>query len=206
MNRCARTALAACLVLVSGSPPSLAQDEVAVVEGLLSARGEAPLPLVGEGAANYSPEQTASFLCAADDLPLNFLTSLPAQTAHSATLKAREVRIRAFRGEATKGEMEEAELDRQRAVRRIGGQQTARDFPGPTANGLTIESVARQRVLENGRAVLLVTGKIRNTTAGDVELPPMSVQALDQRGFMLAGQTSQLETERVGAGQVQEDR
>jgi hypothetical protein len=52
-----RAALAACLVLLMGSPPSLAQEEAAVVEGLISARGEAPLPIVGRGAANYSPEQ-----------------------------------------------------------------------------------------------------------------------------------------------------
>ena len=50
-----RTALAACRVLLMGSsPPSLAQDKAAVVEGLISARGEAPLPMVGRGAANFS--------------------------------------------------------------------------------------------------------------------------------------------------------
>ncbi len=197
------TTLAACLILWSGSPPAIAQDGTDFVEGLNVARGEAPLPQVGRGAANYSPEQTASFLCEADDDALSFLTSMPAQRAHRATLKAREVRMRAFQGAASAKEMEEAELERQDAVRGIGGRQTAADFPGPEAKGLVIEDVVRKRVLENGRAVLLITGKIRNTNTEETELPPMSVQALDVRGFMLAGQTSQLEEVSIAPGAVQ---
>lgn len=191
-------ALGACLVLLMGSSlPSLAQDDAAIVEGLVSARGEAPLPMVGRGAANYSPEQTASFLCVAEDFPLNFLTSLPAQRAHEATLKAREVRIRAFRGEATAKEMEEAELERQEAVRRgTNGAQRPQDYP--LRKGLSIEDVLTRRVLENGRSVLMVTGTVRNTTEAEVELPPMTVQAVDGRNFVLASQTSQLEAVTIG--------
>lgn len=200
----ARTALVAVLILLMGSsPPSLAQDEAAVVEGLISARGEAPLPMVGRGAANFSPEQTASFLCVAEGLPLNFLTSLPAQAAHEATLKAREVRMRAFRGEATAREMEQAELDRQRAVGRLAGQGRVTGPAGPTRSGLVIEGVQRRRVVENGRPVLLVTGKVRNTSANQVELPPLTVQALDVRSFILASQTSQLEEVFIGPGETQ---
>jgi hypothetical protein len=194
------------MAIVCLAPMAHAQDaeeEITELAGVMVAYGEAPPPMVGSGAPNYSPEQTASFICENQDLGVfRVLTGPIMQAAHDATLRAREVRKRAFFGEAGDAEMIEAELDRQRAVGRLGGEGRFEVTEARERDGLIISGIEYERVMENGRRVLIVTGQIENTNEAAVALPPVSMRSLDHRGFSLAGQTSQLDQIEIRSGEV----
>ncbi|MEI7932388.1 MAG: hypothetical protein WCI21_04945, partial [Alphaproteobacteria bacterium] len=191
-------------VLTGAAPMALAQPrdvtEVTQLESIAVALGEAPLPKVGAGAPNLSPEQTASFICRNQDAGLFRIFTGPVyQRAHDATVHARQVRIAAFQGQATEKEIIEAELNRQSAVNTASmGLGKIDKAPAPPRNGLSLEAMGVQRVNENGRWVLKVTGVVRNLTDARKELPAVSMRAVDVNDFMVSGQTSLLDQVDIG--------
>lgn len=174
--------------------------QVTQLEAIAVAQGEAPVPSVGSGAPNLSPEQTASFICRNQDAGLfRVITGPVYQRAHDATVRARQVRIAAFAGEATEKEMIDAELDRQRAINaaRMGLGKIDK-APAPPRNGLVLASKRVERANENGRWVLKVAGAVTNTTDQRKELPAISMRAVDAQDFMVSGQTSLLDQIDIG--------
>jgi hypothetical protein len=64
---------------------------------------------------------------------------------------------------------------------------------------------ARQQLDKGGGAVLMVTGKIRNTRQGSIKVPPLRVTAFDKNGFPLKSQTVYAERQmRIQPGAAEE--
>lgn len=181
------------------------------VSGLVITSGERPAPITGSGAPMYSPEQTASFVCSkqGDEQAVKL-----AEAAHRATVTARAVRRNP---EATRSEMLRVERSRQDAVRAMLGVGAATqaqlvqmgverfggvEDPLTLRAGIKIEEVITRRMLENGRAVLLIGGKVKNTGVARAELVPLSTRVLDAGGFTLASQSSLLDKATLEPGET----
>jgi len=197
-----RRLISAILVAAVLFGPAYGQDRTVDVTGLMVSSREQPAPRIGLGAPMYSPEQTASFVGA-------FQTGADgsvnrAQRAHEATVKAREVRMNPA---ATRSQMNEAERERQEAVREMNGtngllvgsmsslvalMSRGEDDPTTERDGVEVTDVKTSRILENGRAVLNISGRAHNTGMERVELMPLAVAAVDANGFQLASQSSVL--------------
>lgn len=80
----------------------------------------------------------------------------------------------------------------------LGGMQKKKDLPKPQAGPLVLENIDLFTFTENGVSVMAVSGTIRNTGASIAEVPPVTLQSIDQRDFLLAGQTSLLPFEQLG--------
>jgi hypothetical protein len=169
------------------------------IDGLLVVGGEAPVPEVGLGAPNYSPEQTAGVICAALDDHAGQTRIFNLEKAHQATVRAKKAR-RDFRlGKASQGDVNGAELSRQLAVNAVMSPVKP---PLNYRDGLIVENVTQRRVIENGRGVLIVTGELRNFGPEPTETPPILLYAVDARGFALASQTNAIATERLAPGET----
>lgn len=157
--------------------------------------------------ADYSSEQTASMICLADKIGFR---QERARKAHDATLRAHDLRAKAARGEASWKEADKAELQRQSAViDSIGlslfgfsiGARDVNDLPDPLYRGVVIEDADLFTFKENGKAVMAVSGMVRNASDKAVELPPVTLEALDRWRLQLAGQTSLLDTDALAPGE-----
>jgi predicted Zn finger-like uncharacterized protein len=75
---------------------------------------------------------------------------------------------------------------------------------GLTVNpvGLVIEQVRAEPTLEDGHAVLAVSGVIRNVVDRAVNAPPLRVTLLDAQGKRVAGQIDHLSNARIPAGET----
>jgi hypothetical protein len=164
-------------------------------------------------APNYSPEQTASFVCLASRQ--NGFNADRARKAHEATVYAKEMREKLKAGTATGKQADDAELKRQDAVRAyampvpllgmlVDGSQKKSDLPEPTYQGVVIEYPDLFTFKENGKPVMAVSGTIRNTGTARVELPPLTLEALDEWEFVVAGQSSLLPFEAIEPGEARQ--
>jgi hypothetical protein len=160
---------------------------------------------------NYSREQVAAMLCLRRiDGSASRLKA--AQRAYDATLAAYEINNAFAAGLRTTKEADDAERKRQDAVRAMtgnnmffnmfGGRTKKEDLPKPAFEGLVIEDPDLYTFNENGRPVMAVSGTVRNTTDKKIELPPLTLAAIDQWEFILAGQTSLLPYETLEPGEA----
>jgi hypothetical protein len=100
--------------------------------------------------------------------------------------RARQAAVKAYRG------------DNAWLVGLLGGLQKKKDLPKPQAGSLVLENIDLFTFTENGVSVMAVSGTIRNTGASAAEVPPITLQSIDQWDFLLAGQTSLLPFEQLG--------
>lgn len=183
--------------LPAGAAEPAPLDEATLLEEL-SVVAPAPVPRVGRGAPYYSIEQTASFVCETE-LTRTY-SKASAQRAYRATVEAERARRRVRVGKATQRQVEQAELERQAAVRamlgrgllRIGLAMNSRNLPPPSRQGLVIERVRHETEIEGGRVVQRISGQVRNTNVETTTSLPLGAWAIDQRGFILASQTFEL--------------
>jgi hypothetical protein len=157
---------------------------------------------------DYSPEQTASMICQTEKMGFG---GAGARRAHRATVEVRELRQRVDAGTATLDELDRAEQRRQQAVRSalvpipllnllVNGQRADR-LPLPRQGSLVLENVDPFTFRENGKPVTAVAGVVRNEGSARSEAPPLTLEAVDQWGMVLAGQTSLLPFEAVEGGE-----
>ncbi len=159
---------------------------------------------------DYSREQVAAMVCAArNDGRAGRLKN--ARRAYNATVAAYETRIAFEAGQRTASQADDAERKRQDAVGDItggmlfsmfGGRMKKDDLPKAQFEGLVLEAVDLYTFTENGRPVMAVSGVVRNTTQERAELPPLTLAAIDQWQFILAGQTSLLTFEGLEPGEA----
>ncbi|HEY7800819.1 MAG TPA: hypothetical protein VIA80_18775 [Hyphomonadaceae bacterium] len=158
---------------------------------------------------NYSREQVAAMVCTARNSGrAGRLKS--ARRAYDATVFAYETRVAFEAGQRTAKEADAAERKRQDAVGGItggvlfsmfGGRMKKDDLPKAEFEGLVLENVDLYTFNESGRAVMAVSGIVRNTTSERADLPPLTLAAIDQWQFILAGQTSLLPVEALEPGE-----
>ena len=197
-----RFVLAACLAFQAPTAPR-AQDTT--VDALTVTGGEAPLPIVGTGSPNYSPEQTASAICFGLERGYAVATMRRLSEAHEATMDARMARRAFTLGRVGEARVKAMELARQAALPPKGPMVhvTAATLPKAEQAGLAIQNLTYERANERGKGVLLDKGQVRNISGGRLYLPPISLFAIDARDFVLAGQTNVIDPEVLEAGQSQ---
>jgi hypothetical protein len=161
-------------------------------------------------APNFSPEQVASMMCGAQKAGFN---GDNARRAHEATVKAKLAREAYDAGTITKKEMDQAELKRQDAVINymipvpvlnllVGGAEKKQSMPKPVYGPVVLENTDLFTFKENGKEVIAVSGVARNTGSLRVELPPLTLRAIDEWDFSIAGQSSLLPFEALGPGEA----
>lgn len=149
---------------------------------------------------DYSPEETASLICVMQKIGFD---DGNARRAHEATLAARDMRKATATGQASAGHAHEVERKRQDAVQSalsplpfldlfFSPIVRRKDLPAPSYKGVNLEQVDVTYLVENGRNVIVVSGVARNTGRTEVELPPVTLEALDAWDFVLSGQSSLL--------------
>ncbi len=159
---------------------------------------------------DYSREQVAAMVC--DRRNGNSPERLKAaQRAYEMTLAAYEIRSGYLAGQRTPKELDNAERKRQDAVAAMtnnnllfnlfGGRSKKGDLPKPELDGVVLENVDLYTFTENGRPVMAVSGSVRNTTTKRAEPPPLTLAAIDEWEFILAGQTSLLPFESLEPGE-----
>jgi len=160
---------------------------------------------------DYSLEQVAAMVCARrnDGSPDRLKA---AQRAYDLTLAASEVRKGYLAGTRSSKDFDNAERKRQDAVSAMtggnllfsmfGGRSKKGDLPKPASDGVVLENVDLYTFNESGRSVMAVSGSVRNTTDKRVEPAPITLAAIDEWEFILAGQTSLLPFEYLEAGEA----
>jgi len=161
-------------------------------------------------APNFSPEQVASMMCGAQKAGFN---GDNARRAHEATVKAKLARDAFDAGKISKKEMDQAELKRQDAVMNymipvpvlnliVGGAEKKQSMPKPVYGPVALENTDLFTFKENGKEVIAVSGVARNTGSLRVELPPLTLRAIDEWDFSIAGQSSLLPFEALNPGEA----
>jgi hypothetical protein len=151
-------------------------------------------------APNYSSEQAASMVCATQKAGFN---NANARRMYEATLEAERMKKAWDEKRATQKDWEKAEIRRQDAVIGYMGPvpvlnwfvrpfEKKKDMPAPKWSGLAIEHTDAFTFQENGKPVTAVSGYVRNTGSGTMEVPPLTLRAVDQWEFAIAGQTALL--------------
>jgi len=192
--------------VAQATAPSPASGASARVDRILVASTSARLP---RRAPDFSPEQTAAMICTARRAGFS---DRAAREAHEATLEARRLRAAFQAGEADIEDADRAELARQSAVRAalslpfplldivVFGIQKKGELPAPQYEDLRLSDVDLLLFEENGRPAMIVTGTISNTGSTTEETPPVTIQAIDQWDYVIAGQTALLPIETLAAG------
>ncbi|MEP7211073.1 MAG: FxLYD domain-containing protein [Alphaproteobacteria bacterium] len=169
--------------------------------------GAKPLP---HRAPNYSPEQVAAMVCTSARIGFG---GKAAKRAHAVTLAARDARADLEAGRITQKQADDIEMKRQDAVHAfmtpipllsLLGVSPAKknDLPPQRYQGVVIEDTDLYTFKENGKPVMAVSGVLRNTGKTRVELPPLTLRALDDWGFVLAGQSSLVPFEALEPGEA----
>jgi hypothetical protein len=149
-------------------------------------------------APNFSSEQAASMICAAQKSGFN---GGNAKRMHEATLDAERAKKAWDEGRGTRKDWEKAELTRQDAVigymfpipvlnMFISPAETKGGMPKPESGNLVIENTDLFTFRENGKEIIAVTGYVRNRGTAALEVPPLTMRAIDQWDYAIAGQTS----------------
>jgi hypothetical protein len=131
--------------------------------------------------------------------------------AYDATVAAHDARLALEAGKITLKEADAIELKRQDAVGKVrrnsflfdmfGGRSKKADLPPPEQDGVVLENVDLFTFTENGKEVMAVSGVVHNTSAVREEMSPVTLAAIDQWEFILAGQTSLLPFEALDPGE-----
>ncbi len=164
---------------------------------------------IAHRAPNFSPEQAAAMLCASQKGGFGVER---AKRMHSATVEASRARDAWDAGTGLRKDWEKAELKRQDAVisymvpvpilnMMVGPGEKKSGMPKPEFGALRIETPDLFSFKENGKEVIAVTGVIHNTGALRLELPPLTLRAIDEWDFSIAGQTSLLPFEALNPGE-----
>ncbi len=159
---------------------------------------------------DYSPDETASLICLMQKIGFD---DGNARKAHAATLVARDMRVAMTAGRATPAEIETAERRREDAVQSalsplpivdifFSPIVRKRDLPQPSYKGVNLENITSVSVFENGREVTVVSGAARNTGKNRMEMPPLTLEALDRWDFVLSGQSSLLPFQYLEPGEA----
>lgn len=161
-------------------------------------------------APDFSSEQAAAMLCAATK---GGFGEDNARRMHEATVKAEQARKDYDARRISLKEMNRLELKRQDAVRAylmpvpllgmvVDFSEKKSDMPPPVFRSAVLENTDLFSFTENGREVIAVSGVARNTGAERVELPPLTLRAIDKWGFSLAGQSSLLPFAALAPGEA----
>ena len=159
---------------------------------------------------DYSPDETASLICLMQKIGFD---DGNARKAHAATLVARDMRVAMMAGRATPAEIETAERRREDAVQSalsplpivdifFSPIVRKRDLPQPSYKGVALENITFVSVFENEREVMVVSGAARNTGKNRMEMPPLTLEALDRWDFVLSGQSSLLPFQYLEPGEA----
>lgn len=159
---------------------------------------------------DYGPDETASLICVMQKIGFD---DANARRAHQATLAARDIREAFEKGRVTAAEAEEAERRRQDAVQSalspvpfvdliFSPVVRRKDLPAPTYKSVSLEQGGLSTLRENGRDTAIVYGLARNTGRTAVELPPVTLEALDGWEFVLSGQSSLLPFTSLAPGET----
>ena len=167
--------------------------------------------------ADFSREQVASMVCRvepSDDPKRDAERRAKAMRAYEATVRAHGLRVSFNAGKATAKQLDEAEKEREDAVRAvIGGggflnlfntRERKADLPPLPAGPVVLEDVDLFTFVENGQEVMAVSGRVRNVSAATTGVAPITLQALDRWGFILAGQTSLVPFDTLDPGETRE--
>jgi hypothetical protein len=161
-------------------------------------------------APDFSSEQAAAMLCAATKAGFG---GNSARRMHEATVKAEQARRDYDARKISLKEMNRLELKRQDAVRGymmpvpllgmlISGAEKKSEMPPPVFRSVAIEETDLFTFQENGKEVIAVSGVARNRGSQRVEMPPLTLRAIDQWDFSVAGQSSLLPLESLGPGEA----
>ena len=176
------------------------------VEDVVVVRGSR----IQQRAPNYSSEQTAAIVCGAmkGDFGVD-----GARRMHAATVKTEKARLDFDAERITGKQLDAIELERQDAVIgymlpvpilnwMITPTEKKSDLPPPRQGSVSLENTDLFAFTENGRSVTAVSGIARNSGAERVAAPPLTLRALDQWEYSVAGQTSLLPFETLEAGEA----
>lgn len=163
-------------------------------------------------APNFSAEQAAAMLCGSQKMGFG---GENARRMHEATLKARQAREDFDNGKITLKQMDQIELKRQDAVisylvpvpilnMLVTPAEKKKDMPKPAYGAVVLENTDLFSFMENGKEIVAVTGTAHNTGTSRVELPPLTLRALDEWDFSIAGQSSLLPFEVLEPGEARQ--
>jgi len=161
-------------------------------------------------APNFSPEQAAAMMCAAQKMGFG---GESARRMHEATVKAKQARADLDAGKITLKQADEIELKRQDAVLNymlpvpilnliVGPAEKKQDLPKPVYRSVVLDNTDLFTFKENGKEVTAVSGVARNTGTERIELPPLTLRAIDEWGFSIAGQSSLFPFEALEPGEA----
>lgn len=178
-----------------------AEDDRVVVTGQRNVSRRVP---------DYSPDETAALICLMQKIGFD---DGNARKAHAETLVVRDMRVAMTAGRATQAEIEAAERRREDAVQSalsplpivdifFSPIVRKRDLPQPSYKGVNLENITSFSVFENGREVTVVSGAARNTGRTRMEMPPLTLEALDRWDFVLSGQSSLLPFQYLEPGEA----
>jgi hypothetical protein len=161
---------------------------------------------------NFSPEQVAAMVCVTQRFGFG---NEAARRAHQATLDAVKARADLDARRITQKQADAIELKRQDAVRvamnpiplfnMIGSTgEKKSDLPAPRYRSVVIEDTDLFTFKENGAPVMAVSGRVRNTGPTEVDIPPITLRAIDDWDFALAGQSSLLPFQTLAPGEARD--
>lgn len=166
---------------------------------------------IQQRAPNFSSEQAAALICGSIKGGYNVDA---ARRMHAATVKAEKARLD-FDAETITGEqLDTIERARQDAVVNyllpvpvlnwmVVPVEKKGDLPAAKSGNLVLVDTDAFTFNENGRSVTAVSGTIRNAGDGVIDMPPLTLRAIDEWDFTIAGQTSLLPIERLAGGEAQ---
>lgn len=162
----------------------------------------------------FSREQVAAMVCSARLNGGKEGRIKSALRAYDATVAAYDAKLAFDAGKIPLKDFDKAELKRQDAVKSVIGNglifglvsatSKKEDLPKPEQNGVKLGNIDLFTFTEAGKPVMAVSGMIHNTSDKRADLSPLTLQAIDQWGFILAGQTSLLPFESLEPGESRE--
>lgn len=187
-------------VSISGSAGSMKIETVTVTGGK-------QLP---HRVPDFSTEQVAAMVCIGARFGFQGESG---KRAYAATLAAKTARGDLEAKRITQKQADDIELKRQAAVHAMmspipllnlfgATSEKKSDLPPPRRRALVIEETSLVTTHENGKLAITVLGTVRNTGEREAELPAITLRALDDWGFSLAGQTSLLPFTRLKPGEA----
>lgn len=166
---------------------------------------------ISQRAPNFSSEQAAALICGSIKGGYNVDA---ARRMHAATVKAEQARLDFDREKITGKQLDAIEKARQDAVIHyllpvpvlnwmVVPVEKKADLPAPKSGNLSLIDTDAFTFNENGRSVTAVSGTIRNAGADVADVPPLTLRAIDEWDYTIAGQTSLLPIERLKGGEEQ---
>ncbi len=166
---------------------------------------------ISQRAPNFSSEQAAALICGSIKGGYNVEA---ARRMHAATVKAEQARLDFDAQKITGKQLDGIEKARQDAVINyllpvpvlnwmVVPVEKKSDLPAPKSGNLSLLDTDAFTFSENGRSVTAVSGTIRNSGASVADIPPLTLRAIDEWDYTIAGQTSLIPIERLQGGEEQ---